>query len=192
MNERTALYAVTSGDAAEMQRALRICMAGMHLPLSLSCPQGGFGPWSRTFFLHQTAPHIQSVWRMAMEGDAAGIAAADASLRWPAASAAAGVKLLAQREGARHWPLSRRFSASVTAGEAQGHFATVMALQAVEFSIPLLPLLQCVLYAEWHAARSEPADPSLFFQESAHILPELVTFLKPHAPELHLPAARAL
>ncbi len=129
---------------------------------------------------------------MAMEGKAVGIAAADAALCWPAASAAAGMKLLTQRDGAKHWPLSRGFSAAIASGEAKGHFATVMALQAVEFSIPLLPLLQCVLYAEWHSACAEPADPSLFFAESAQILPELLTFLKPHALALHTPAARAL
>ena len=192
MSDRAAIYAAPPGDAAEMQRALRICMAGMNLPAALTCPRGGFAAWAPSFFLSQTAPHVQAVWRMAQDADSAGIIAADAALNWPGSSAQAGVKLLSHREGAKHWPLSRRFSTAVAAGTAPGHFATVMALQAAEFSIALLPLLQCVLFAEWHAARPGPADAPMFFVEAAPVLPGMVSFLHPHAPDHFLPSARAL
>jgi hypothetical protein len=192
MSDRAAIYAAPPGDAAEWQRALRICMAGMHLPTALTCPRGAFPAWAVSFFLTETAPHVQSVWSMAQSADSQSIIAADSALTWPAASAAAGGKLLTQREGARHWPLSRRFTAAVAAGHAPGHFATVLTLQAAEFSIALLPLLQCVLFTEWHAARSEPADASLFFTEAAPVLPRLASFLQPHAPAHFLPSARAL
>jgi hypothetical protein len=192
MSDRSAIYAVPAGDAAEMQRALRICMAGLHLPAALTCPRGGFGPWAVSFFLTKTAPHVQAAWSLAMASDSGALIAADAALVWPAASVTAGAKLLAQRDGAMHWPLARRFSAAVAGGQAAGHFATVMALQAAEFSIALLPLLQCVLYAEWHAAREESADAGVFFTEAAAVLPRLVSFLPQDASVHFIPAARAL
>ena len=128
---------------------------------------------------------------MALAGDAKGVVAADAALALRDASATAGRALLATRSGSRPLPVLRKFAASVEAGSASGHFATVMALHGADFSIALLPLLQCVLYCEWRAA--QPVGASLefgdFFRCSGSLLPALAALLFPHAQDSAIPAA---
>ncbi|HEX2750730.1 MAG TPA: hypothetical protein VHM91_22185, partial [Verrucomicrobiales bacterium] len=120
---------------------------------------------------------------MAARGDAAGLTTADAALTLPPASVRAGRELLAQREGARHLPVLRRFAAAVAEGKTTGHFATVLALYAADFSVALLPLLQCLLYCEWHAGQKPEAAGSVedFFRQTAGVLPLLPAVLTDHA-----------
>lgn len=137
------------------------------------------------------APHVIRVHAMALAGDAKGVAAADAALALREASATAGRALLATRSGARPLPVLRKFAAAVEEGSANGHFATVMALHGVDFSIALLPLLQCVLYCEWRVAQPVDAPGELgdFFRCSGSLLPLLASLLFPHAQDSAIPAA---
>ena len=194
MSDRVNLYSAGPGDTAEMQRALRICLCGLRPPAALSCGAAKFSAWAPRVFLPVLAPHVLGVHSMALTGDAKGVIAADAALRLPAASAVAGRGLLAVRAGARPLPVLRKFAAAVAGGTASGHFATVMALHAVDFSVALLPLLQCVLYCEWRAIQpaDAPKEPDEFFRQAASLLPSLASLLIPHAHDSAIPAARVL
>ncbi len=194
MSDRAKLYSAGPGDTAEMQRVLRICLCGMPPPAALSCSPAKFPAWAQREFLPVLAPHVLGVHRMALAGDANGVTAADAALRLPVASAIAGRGLLATRTGARPLPVLRRFAAAVGNGTATGHFATVMALHAVDFSVALLPLLQCVLYCEWRSSQLPDAlkEPGEFFRHATSLLPFLASLLIPHAHDFAIPAARVL
>ena len=192
MSARPPLYSARPDDTAELQRALRICLCGMRPPAALSCGRAGFAEWVQREYLRVLAPHVIGVHCMALAGDARGVAAADAALRLPDTSAAAGRNLLAMREGARPLPVMRKFAGAVAEGTACGHFATVMALQGADFSIALLPLLQCVLYCEWRAAQPADAARDLndFFRQAGSLLPSLASLLIPHAQDSAIPVAR--
>ncbi len=194
MSDRVKLYSARPDDTAEMQRVLRICLCGMRPPAALSCGAAKFSAWAQREFLPVLAPHVSGVHCMALAGDAKMVIAADAALRLPAASAAAGRGLLAMRAGARPLPVLRRFAAAVAEGTASGHFVTVMALHAADFSVALLPLLQCVLYCEWRSSQppDAPKEPDEFFRKAASLLPSLASLLIPHAHDSAIPAARML
>ena len=191
MSERIPLYSVRPDDTIEVQRALRICLCGMRPPSALSCGAGSFSAWAQGEFLRVIAPHVIRVHAMALAGDAKAVAATDAALALREASTSAGRALLATRSGARPLPVMKKFAAAVEDGSAHGHFATVMALHGADFSIALLPLLQCVLYCEWRAV--QPAGASLelgdFFRCSGSLLPALASLLFPHAKDSATPAA---
>lgn len=194
MSDRSPIYAASSSDAAEVQRALRICLAGMKPPATLTFQGGTVQAWAERVFLPVLAPHVIAVHGMAQRGDAGGIIAADAALRLPSASAAAGRELLAHRSGARHLPVSRRFAAAIAEGGAAGHFATVLALHAADFSVAVLPLLQCLLYCEWHAG--QPADAKCGMGELFHLavaaMSSLPALAASPAPGAVKPAARTI
>jgi hypothetical protein len=175
MSDRSAIYAASPDNAIEVQRALRICLCGMRAPAVLSFGGGDFAAWARQSFLQVIAPHALAVHEMAQRGDADGTTAADATLELPPASVQAGRELLEQREGARYMPVVRRFSGAVADGRARGHFATVLTLYAADFSIALLPLLQCLLYCEWRAGQPVDSQTGLdrFFRDAAGILASL-------------------
>ncbi len=183
MSDRSAIYAANPENAAEVRRALRICLSGMRPPGALTFDGKDFGSWARREFLTVLAPHAVAVHGMAARGDAAGLTAADTALTLPSASASAGRELLAQRAGARYLPVLRRFAGAVAEGKATGHFATVLALHASDFSVALLPLLQCLLYCEWRAGQAQEAACSLedFFRQAGGILPSLPAVLTDHA-----------
>lgn len=182
MSDRTSIYAATSDDAAEVQRALGICLAGMAPPRALSFASGVFPAWAAREFMPVLAPHAMQARELALRGEVAILTAADAALRLPAASALAGRELLARRDGARHLPVARRFAAAVAAGAAPGHFETVFALQAADFSVAVLPMLQGLLYCEWRAGQPAGVPHALpdFFQHAAPALYLLPSLLHPH------------
>jgi hypothetical protein len=185
VSTRAPIYSAASDDAAEVRRALRICLAGMALPPALSCSAGGFDEWTRRQFLPVLAPHAMQARELALRAEASLLARADAALSLPEGSVQAGRALLSQRGGARHLPVLRRFAAAVAAGAAEGHFATVLALQAADFSVAVLPMLQCLLYCEWHAARPAGASGDLvqFFHSAGSALAQLPSLIKPHADD---------
>lgn len=193
MSSRSAIYSASSDDASEVRRALEICLAGMAPPAALSC-RGGFKTWAARVFSPVLAPHAIKARDLALRGEAGLLARADAALHLPEASAAAGRELLSRREGARHLPVSRRFTEAVAAGNAPGHFATVLALQAAEFNVAVLPMLQCLLYCEWRAAMNaaSPRDLPDFFRLAAPALAALPALLVPHDHAAAIPRLAAV
>ena len=161
MSNRDPFYFARPDDTAEVQRALRICLCGMHPPAPMTFQGGEARAWAETVFLNVLAPHVIAVHGMAHRGEAGGITALDSALRLPPRSAAAGLELLTHRHGARHLPVLRRFETAVAEGKAVGHFATVLTLHAANFSIALLPLLQCLLYCECHVGQPSDAMPGM-------------------------------
>jgi len=194
MSDRPSIYAASPGDAAEVRRALRICLSGMEPPAALTFANGDFPAWVSRVFVPVLAPHAIRAHQMALLGDAAGLAEADRTLDLPPSSTSAGRDLLAARGGARYLPVARRFAGAVGNGAAAGHFATVMALHAADFSVALLPLLQCLLYCEWRAGQSGAAARGLeeFLHQAHSILPALRALLLSHAQNPDIPVARAL
>ncbi len=193
MSDRSAIYAASPGNADEARRALRICLAGLRPPAALAFEGGDFAAWTRDVFLPVLAPYAVAAREMALRGDAAGLIAAEGGLRLSGASAQAGKELLARREGARHLPVARRFAAAVAEGKTPAHFATVFALYAADFSIAVLPMLQCLLYCEWRTRR--PAPPSVemetFFQQAAEALKVLPTLVVPGPGAIAFPAGKS-
>lgn len=193
MSSRSAIYSASKDDSSEVRRALEICLAGMSPPAVLSC-RGGFTEWAAHVFVPKLAPHAMLARELALRGEAGLLARADAALRLPEASAAAGRELLSRREGARYLPVNRRFAAAVAAGDAPGHFATVLALQAAGFSLAVLPLLQCLLYCEWRAAMSVDAPRGLsdFLLIAAPALAALPALITPHDHAAAIPRLTAV
>jgi hypothetical protein len=146
---------------------------------------GDFDAWIAKEFLPVLAPHAMQARELSLRGEAGLLAKADAALSLPAASVQAGRELLARRSGARHLPVLRRFGRAVECGAAAGHFATVLALQAADFSVAVLPLLQCLLYCEWSAGQPPGAPRELlyFFQNAGTALATLPSLIKPHADD---------
>jgi hypothetical protein len=179
MSDRSPIYAASPDNAAEVQRALRICLAGMRPPAALDFEGGDFAAWTQRSFFPVLAPHAITVLGMARRGDATALIAADAALDLSASSVQAGRHLLDRRAGARYLPVLRRFTTAVDDGKAEGHFATVLALQAADFSVAELPLLQCLLFCEWRAGQSLESSPGMdqFFREASGILPCLPSAL---------------
>ncbi|HWB07204.1 MAG TPA: hypothetical protein VG796_29540 [Verrucomicrobiales bacterium] len=187
MSDRSAIYAARPEDAAEVQRVLRICLCGMRPPSALTFSGGDFKGWVRDIFMPVLAPHAVAVHGMAARGDAAALITADSALQLPPASALAGQALLAQRGGARFLPVVRRFMTAVTEGKAPGNFVTVLALHAMDFSIALLPLVQCLLYCEWRAGSPAGGTMEDFFRDAAGDVPSLPSLLvvaHPQVPQL--------
>lgn len=186
MSDRAPLH-IASPDAAEVRRALGICLAGMAPPAALTFAGGDFAAWTAREFLPVLGPHAILARELSLRGEAALLARADTALPLAAASASvkAGRELLAQRGGARHLPVLRRFAAAVESGAAAGHFATVLALQAADFSVAVLPLLQCLLYCEWSAGQPAGASRELlqFFRNADTALATLPSLIKPHADD---------
>jgi hypothetical protein len=185
MSDRAPIYSAASHDAAEVRRVLGICLAGMAAPGALSFSGGDFEGWTRKEFLRVLAPHAMQARELALRGEGGILVKADAALTLPAGSVQAGRELLAQRRGARHLPALRRFAAAVEARTAAGHFVTVLALQAAEFSVAVLPMLQCLLYCEWHAGQPAAAPRELlqFFRSAGPALTLLPALIKPHADD---------
>jgi hypothetical protein len=190
MSHRASIYAALPECTAEVQRVLRICLGGGQPPAALTFPGGDMAAWSAEVFLPVIAPHTLRAWELALKGDGDGVAAADQALALPQASSEAGRALLARRDGRRQLPAARRFTAAVAASEARGHFATVVALQAAEFSIALLPMLQCLLYCEWRSAQPEAGRTGFeeFFRDARNVLSFLPSLIIPH---VHDPAISA-
>ncbi len=181
MSRRSFLHTISAGDFTEVERVLRICLGGMPLPAALSFRAGEFAFAGLKGFLAVHAAHAMQVRELAARRETALIVKLDAALDLPPASGRAGRDLLSQREGARHLTATRRFTASVAAGQAPGHFATVFALQAAEFSVAVLPMLQCLLYCEWHAAQLPRTSRTLvdFFRSASSSLAALPALTKP-------------
>jgi hypothetical protein len=194
MSARAPIYTASPLDTAEVLRALRICLAGTLPPAALTFGGGDFAAWTQQVFLPVLAPHAVRSHGMALGGDAAGLTEADGSLRLPPPSAEAGRKLLESRKRARQLPAARRFVAAVAAGGAPGHFATVMALQAAEFSVAVLPLLQCLLFCEWRTGRPDCTAPDFedFLDGAENGLRALPSVLVNHANYPDIPFARVV
>ena len=160
---------VAIADGAELARVLRILLGSGGVPRLGPASSGGG-------FLEQRAPHALAVRRAAVGGDAAEVVRLDRALPACATGCAAGAELLARRRGARHLPVLRRFAGEVEAGRAAGHFATVLALHAVEFSVGALPLLQALLWCEQRGESGDCGDAKMgaFLRESAAALPALL------------------
>ena len=167
------IYPVTADHTAELERALRICLAGMPVPHRLTSPGPGFDAWVQSKFLPVQGTHAIAVHRMALNGDSEGIMAADRSLALPGVSSLACRELLSRREGVRHQPVIRRLMAAVADDRIPGHFITVLAATAAEFSLGEVPMLQCALYCEWRSSRRDgtSAGASDFLLDTASLLP---------------------
>lgn len=194
MSPNSHLYQASAGTTEEMRRALRIFLAGLRPPDALCFPGGDFSAWSTVVFDKVIAPHCIDAWQLAVTGDAAALARADLALPLPASSATAGLRLLRQRAGALYIPVTRRFTAFAAEGRAAGHFSTAMALQSVDFSLGLLPLLQCLLFCEWQAGQAGEAlrDLDTFFLKAGHEFRRLPSLLPHHDTHPAIPAARAI
>lgn len=192
MSARPPIYAASQENAAEVRRALRICLGGTSPPAALTFEGGDFAGWSARLFMPVLATHAVAAFTMALRGDVAGMTAADRLLKLPPASSEAGRRLLDARRGARHLPAGRRFAAAVAAGETPGHFATVMALQAADFSIAVLPLVQCLLYCEWRAGQppSGLRDLDDFLRHASGTVPSLTSLISPHEQAPDIPFSR--
>ncbi len=184
-------YYARADDPAEVPRALRICLAGLRPPGSLCYHGGSFAAWTNETFLQIIAPHAIAAQKMALRGDSSSLARADLALPLPPSSAEAGLRLLRQRAGARYVPVTRRFTAMTAAGSAAGHFVTAMALQSADFSIGLLPLLQSLLYCEWHAGQHPEAsrDFATFAIRAGSQIRRLSSLLPSHDSFPAIPAA---
>jgi hypothetical protein len=194
MSDRSSIYAADPRDFSEVERAIRICLAGMPLPDALSFPGGDFPAWAAGDFCARIVPHALQARELVLRGESALLVRMDAALLLPVASSLAGAALLARREGARHLPATRRFAAAVAGGTAPGHFATVIALQSAEFSVALLPLLQCLLYCEWCTAQQSHSSRALsnFFRLAGPELAALPALVSPHAQETAIPRLSAV
>jgi hypothetical protein len=194
MSDRSSIYAADPRDFSEVERALRICLAGMPLPNELSFPGGNFSVWAAGEFCDRIVPHALQARELVQRGESTLLVRMDAAFQLPVASSKAGAELLARREGARHLPATRRFAAAVAAGAAPGHFATVVALQSAEFSVALLPMLQCLLYCEWRAAQQSHSPRALsdFFRLAGAELAALPALVSPHAQETAIPRLAAV
>jgi hypothetical protein len=97
----------------------------------------------------------------------------------------AGRELLGARRGAKHLPVLRKFGVAVAEGVAKGHWETVMALHAVEFSVAALPMLQSLLFAAWWREQPRCGERGLdeFFRQSGGLLNRLPTLLRGDEPD---------
>jgi hypothetical protein len=182
MSTRAPIYAAATHDAAEMQRALRICLAGMVPPAALSFGGGDFQAWTAGPFLRVLAPHAMQARELALRGESGLLFRADAALTLPESSVRAGRELLERRSGARHLPVMKRFMTAIGQGAASGHFVTALALQSADFSIAVLPMLQCLLYCEWCGGQSSgtPRDLATFLRGTGSALELLPPLIQPH------------
>lgn len=190
MSPHSSLYAAGAADAAEVRRVLRLCLAGMLPPAALCYADGDFYIWTKRVFVPAILPHITRAHELCATGDDAGLAAADLALAWPPESVAAGRVLLASRADAWPLPIAKRFRAAVAAGQAAGHFATVMALYAAGFSIALVPLIQAVLYCEWRGGQNAGVTLDDFPGIPAGLLPAPPGSIFSHAASTAIPVAR--
>lgn len=172
MNRVPGIYAVSGGGTEELERVLRLLLAGTRLPV-LGRASSGAG------FLEVRAPHALRVAEAGRRGAVEAVVGLDGQLADCAKSRRAGAAVLAARAGARHLPVLRRFGEAVREGKAPGHWVTVMALHAVEFSVGMLPLLQGLLYAEWRQSDCGGGGLEAFLRESAGSLSGLPALLRP-------------
>ncbi|HEX2750459.1 MAG TPA: hypothetical protein VHM91_20810, partial [Verrucomicrobiales bacterium] len=61
MSDRSAIYAASPENAAEVRRALRICLSGMRPPAALTFDGKDFVSWVRREFLTVLAPHAVAI-----------------------------------------------------------------------------------------------------------------------------------
>jgi hypothetical protein len=173
MSPEPSIYAVRGGGgAAELQRVLRVLLAGSRMPV-LGARTSGKG------FLEVRGPHALQVVEAGRRGAVETVAELDGRLPPCVRSCRAGAAVLAARTGARHLPVLRRYGEAVREGRAPGHWVSVMALHAVEFSVGMLPLLQCLLYAEWRQSDCGDGGVESFLRESAGSLSALPALLRP-------------
>lgn len=168
----------TSRDAAEVGRVLRVLLAGTGLP------ETGLGGGGVKGFMEVGGPHAVRVYGAASGGKFAEVVGADGGLG-ESGAVAAGRELLGARRGAKHLPVLRKFGAAVAEGVAKGHWETVMALHAVEFSVAALPMLQSLLFAAWWREQPRCGVRGLdeFFRQSGGLLNRLPTLLRGDEPD---------
>jgi hypothetical protein len=71
---------------------------------------------------------------------------------------------------------------NLVAGKMPGHFATLVAVGAASFHVPLLTALQSGFFLEWRVRQRKVshATAAQFLHEAASFLPRLVEFLPHH------------
>lgn len=79
-------------------------------------------------------------------------------------------------------PLRRGVVRALAAGEIPGHWATLCAVGAVSFHLPLLVALQAALFVEWEVreVKRKSATVALFIDSALPLLLQLPPFLAEH------------
>ena len=163
-----AIYESAPGDDRELARAIRVCLMGTAaFPALTFFPDNGdeaafrlmWAAWHEALFVNVLGPHLVRCHQAARVNQIAELLEADRELdaRLTVAqrdrSASAGAALHGSIEGARHVPQMDRFRHAVLEQQVPGHFATVLAVEAALFYVPLMHVLPACLFAEWRGAR---------------------------------------
>ncbi|RYD35647.1 MAG: hypothetical protein EOP86_07905 [Verrucomicrobiaceae bacterium] len=183
---------VPSDDVQEVIRAVQLCLTGTEVPTKLTWRMGLFDAWANRVFIGKIAPHLLAVRKAADAGDLNAIIAADNSLAGGENSTAAGRAWLGRQRGAKHANLLPNLAAALAAGQVAGEFHTVLALQASNFHVGHLPMLQAALYCEWRAARSDSGTPfsvEEFLRRTRSVMSQLPALVTAHVPTAPISAA---
>ena len=162
MDDADAIYECAPDDDREFARAIRVCLMGMTsfppLTFQASGPEGftsEWRAWHEDVFDPVIGPHLVQSYEAAQKNQVLEVLAADQKLdaRLDTArrdrSAQGGCRLQGLLAGARHVRQMERFRDAVLRQDVIGHFATILAVEAALFHVPLMHVLPACLFAEW-------------------------------------------
>lgn len=190
-----SLHAAGPEDFTETLRAWRLTLHGAGNPERVTWRMGLFNAWAERVFLPVIAPHLLAVRAEAEAGNARAVVELDRALDAPESSSLAGRAWLENREGVRGHAVFRRLRRLAAAGETPAHFHTVLAVQAEEFHVAWLPMLQAALFAEWRAARPfgpsrGEVSPEEFYVHTRSVMSRFPSLITPYVPAQPLAAVR--
>ena len=177
------IYVKDDHDGEEIRRGIQISMLGLNSAATASFRSAGVesfaadwaewldGRWTPFFARHLVQIYVKS---RAFEVDK--IIELDAELSAflepdeAERSLAAGAELQLAAGTARHNRVMRKFSESAASESRIGQAATIFAMQAAEFNLPMFSMLISYLFFEWKAGASQLIDKDFEADERRFIL----------------------
>lgn len=176
-----AIYESELGDDREFARAIRVCLMGTtRFPAVTFQPQStsedqfleDWKSWHKRVFMKCLAPHLVRCHQAICVNQVDEVIEADCALDQVLGeatdgedaldrSASAGSVLYGTIDGARHVQQIVRFRKAVMEQQIPGHFATVLAVEAALFHVPLMHVLPACLFAEWRGGLANESSPSI-------------------------------
>lgn len=172
MSLSNPIYLASKHDASELEHSMKLCLMWQKLMtrkvLDDRTPLHSWSSWVAGQEPERLAAHVVEVYELALRRAAQEVKSADASL---------GIGL-EMRLTSPDWlksvcdPIQKSFLRAMENESVSGHAATLCAIWAAVFHVPLLTALQSALFLEWRARqeRQSLASPTLFLQHCASTL----------------------
>ena len=165
-------------DTAEVERGVRLCLRAEWTISLLDKAQSDWEGWVKRGDWKVLAGHVARVYGLAQRQALNEIISADAALK---------VGLLAEFPAdkplpAAPDPLIKGVVRSISQGKMPGHAATLCAVGAASFHLPLLVALQSAFFLEWQVrqVKRNSASIALFIRSCHDFLSQLPPFLSNH------------